>query len=136
MKVEAPECERLHEVHEQSQAIGEFLDWYAQQGWQRMRWATFTDDTPCEYEVRKKVTETKWVRVECDGGKLTRRHSYEDIWQEDCPRCGGTGLVPVERQDWAMDNRSLNTILAEYFNIDLAKVDRERKAILDMIREK
>jgi hypothetical protein len=35
---------------------------------------------------------------------------------------------------WALDHRSLARLLADYFEVDLAAVEAERRAILDAIR--
>jgi len=74
-----PECDKLSKVKDESQIIGEFLDWCSTQG---VHLATY-------YEER--------------------------------------GLVA--------DRRSIEQVLADYFDIDLDKVEEEKQHILAMQRE-
>jgi len=82
--VEYPECEKMSKVKEQSQIIGEFLDWL-----QNERGITLA-----EY-----------------GSGLNNQHLY-----------------PIYK--------TIEKILAEYFEIDLDKVEQERRAMLDVLRKK
>ncbi|RKY28525.1 MAG: hypothetical protein DRP83_00560 [Planctomycetota bacterium] len=77
---EYPECDKLSNVKDESQIIGEFLDWCNSQG---VHLATY-------YEER--------------------------------------GLVA--------DRRSIEQVLADYFDIDLDKVEEERRHILEMQQER
>lgn len=78
--VPTPECDRLAEVSEHSQTIGDFLEWLPQQGIQLC-------SIPEEYD-----------------------HTF----------------VPI--------GRSIESLLAEFFEIDMAKVEKERRAVLDAFR--
>lgn len=51
----------------------------------------------------------------------------------ECPRCDGTGAVPLEFAFMGAPG-SITSWLAEFFEIDLNKVEEERRAILDGIR--
>jgi hypothetical protein len=82
-----PECEKLAKVSEQSQKIGEFIDWL---GWNKGYHISFYP----------KDEET---------------HAY--------PR-----LAPI------IENTE--QLLADYFEIDLKKVEEERRAILKGLQEK
>lgn len=75
----APECERMLAVKDQSQAIGQFIDWL--------------------------YSEKKW--------ELCARQEHK--------------LFPV--------SLNIEQLLAEYFGIDLKKVEEERRAILDFLRK-
>jgi len=76
-----PECEKMSAVREESQAIGQFLDWLCGEK---------------EYEI-------------C---------SYKD----------GDILTPIRF--------SIENLLAEFFDIDLKKVEKEKHAMLVALREK
>lgn len=75
-----PECEKLREVHSQSQVIGQFLDWL-------------------QHEKRISLAE------------------YDEY----------------DRLQWAAKKNE--DLLAEFFDIDLKKVEEERRAILDELRK-
>lgn len=79
---QCPECERLAAVSEESNKIGDFLEW-----------------------LQNKVTFCEWD----DSHERYEKHKY--------------------------DYTSINGILADYFNIDLDKVEKERRALLEWLRE-
>ena len=91
--VETPELDKMREVHEQSQTIGEFLD-------------------TSEYVL------ARWV--DCS----REFHEGADISYGRCPE--DHHLVEV--------HQTIEEVLAEYFGIDLEKVEAERQAILDVLR--
>ena len=84
--MDTPTLDKIAAVHEQSQAIGEFL-----------RWLLAKETlTICRY---------------------TERAGF----------AGSDAYIPV--------SQSINSMLAEYFEIDLAAAERERRAILAALRE-
>lgn len=91
---DTPELDKMMEVRETSQAIGEFLDWLYNSGYRIAQW------------------HDHW-----DNGL-----DFDDVEYEEQP----AGWYPVPRriEEW----------LAEYFEIDLDKVEKERRAILDEFR--
>ena len=80
-----PECEKLASAHEESQVLGEFLEWLKR-----------------KYYICNFVEESDEVEEAC--------------------------FYPT--------HHSIEKLLAEYFNIDLDKVEEERRQILDEIRNK
>lgn len=90
----APECGRLLEVRETSQAIGRFLDW---------------------------LTEEKKIVLAKRAGEV---YSTKELFDE-CIR--GDDLVHI-----AVFPEKL---LAEYFKIDLKKVEEERRGLLDWMMQ-
>lgn len=118
MKTATPECDKALVVQEDSQKIGEFLDWLGEQDIQ-----------------------------------LCSPHKHSD----NCYRCGTTELKEGERKSWDYLGQAKYTgekeidcsyhegeevyihepfekLLARYFNIDLAKVEKEKQSILDKLR--
>jgi len=85
---QCPECEKLSDVTDLSQPIGEFLEWLNGQS---------------------NVVLAKWV---------TQRNYFAD--EENI-------LVPIDE--------SIQQLLAQYFDIDLDKVEKERSALLEYIRK-
>lgn len=96
MENKYPECQKLHDVSEESQKIGFFLEWL------------FQKYTLCKWEdsLREEV-------INDDGEK---DHFFIS-----------EGYYPVRK--------SIQTLLAEYFEIDMNKVDEERAEILKSLRE-
>ena len=90
--VETPECNKMLKVRENSQAIGEFIEWLR---------------TEKHYEITETITYTE-----------TREHLMSDKTYE----------VTLERT--VPIKQSIERLLAEYFDIDLDKVELERREIL------
>ena len=81
---ECPECEKLSRVSEESNKIGEFLDYF--------------------------IGSKGIILAEWDGEDLVPMYQYH----------GEVGI---------------NRLLAEYFKIDLDKVERERRELLKWLQE-
>lgn len=141
---ETPECDRMVAVAEDSHKIGEFLDWLAEQGIHLCSMATYTDTcnkqegplivtpTKCENPRWWLVGERKW---QCQGGRMIG-HPQSNKPGEDsgpCDHCGGTGEIPLEER-LAGISEGPERLLARYFEIDLALVETERRAILAALR--
>lgn len=106
-----PEHDKLSAISDKSQAIGEFLEWMSGQGIQRMRW-------------REDLTD----RILCP--------NISDVHSRCSPTiCDGDGLLTITVEDWVPDGRSIQTLLAEFFEIDQDKIEAEKRAMLDGLRE-
>ncbi len=90
--MKTPELDKMVKVREQSQAVGEFLDWLLYE----------KNVTLCEMHQHSKGCENSDGEVECE----LREDEY----------------IPFSFQ--------IQELLAEYFDIDLEKVDKERRKIL------
>lgn len=112
--VPTPECDRMLAVADESQRIGDFLDWLEQQGMQLTRWAERTET----------LSESCSRCSRCLGEF------------RNCRRCGGSGSVEVtrSRQGFEPDPRGFEQLLADYYSIDLRKIESERRAILASLR--
>jgi hypothetical protein len=115
---EYPEHAKLAAVSDRSQAIGEFLDWLGAQGVHLQRWGPVPDERLCPV-------------FDCVDGRL-RSASGRD--KGECGRCGGTGWAPEDREAWHADGRSIQALLADYFGIDQARLEREKRTMLDELR--
>lgn len=103
------ELEKLKDVSERSQAIGEFLEWlFDTKSYHIAKY--LTDE---EYESKDNVS---WV----DGLYEKEQFKRHEIGKEE--------LMPI--------HIDIEKLLAEYFEIDLAKVEKERSEIIEKIREK
>lgn len=122
-----PEHEKMTAVQEQSQAVGEFLEWlqtpteHGGKGVSLHTWEEWEEDDTC---------------LECAGtGKVgSVRRNSEGARLQDCPNCDGTRLVSRPREGWMPVGGSANKLLAEFFGIDLNKIEDEKRAMLDQIR--
>ena len=103
------EIEKLEDVRKRSQAIGEFLEWLL--GTKSYRLGKYLTDE--EYESEDNVS---WV----DGLYETEQFKRHEIGKEE--------LMPI--------HIDIERLLAEYFEIDLGKVEEERREIIERIREK
>lgn len=117
-----PEHEKLRSISDQSQAIGEFLEWLqGEQGVRLIKPADFEDRQICQ-------------AAGCYSGKRTRIRRGER--QEfDCPQCDGSGFVDVIVHDRNAPFRfSIPGLLAEFFGIDEGRLEAEKRAMLDALR--
>lgn len=117
-----PECKRMSKVIEQSQDIGNFLDWLNNQGIHLAEWETQRD---CEYGDHSLKSRTIW---RCRNGQLV--HEDTDEVGDDCPNCEGTGVVDRSNPVLTLRSERYESLLARYFEIDLDKVETERRAML------
>lgn len=94
--IPTPEIDKMHAVKEQSQAIGEFLEWLQQ--------------------------EKAW--------ELAAYHQHEEACYDD----EGDRTCGMRTSEPFIVNYSIERLLAEYFEIDLKKVDDEKRAILESLQ--
>jgi hypothetical protein len=102
----APECSKISAVKDKSHAIGEFMDWLGEE----KHW------TVCETHHHDDDCFEKVARFEGD----------EDGDMQRICGCREGELIPVPIR--------MEELLAEFFEIDLDKVEEERRAILDQQR--
>jgi hypothetical protein len=120
-----PEHEKLQAVSEQTQAIGEFLEWLNSQSVQLMTW-------------REDLTDTRVDdKCPCDG----HFHLHCDHWGADneahgCCRCGKPfGFTEVTGiKGWVSERRGATQLLADWAGIDLNKIEAEKRQMLESIR--
>ena len=98
-----PEHEKLQAVKGRSQAIGEFLEWYQSEGGGVL--AHWLSVRPCP---------------DCEG-------LVPEV--DSCGECGGDGTVPRDPSRLSPDYRSIETLLAAFFKIDLDKIQEEKEAM-------
>lgn len=129
-----PECDKLHGVRDQSQSIGQFIEWLQEKGIVFAKSHVHTD--ACHtlgYSLRgfRKEYRDK-VRKGSFSGEYRPVCTKEELHNGafNKPQCGMTEStlypeqVPIEKT------------LAEFFEIDLNKVEREKLRLLDFIRDK
>lgn len=100
-----PECDKMIEVNKESQAIGEFLEWLESKGCKICEWV----DGITEADVIAAAFALDMEKLDELEGKPLR------------------GYSPI--------SKNTEKILAEYFKIDLNKVEAERRALLAALRE-
>jgi hypothetical protein len=120
-----PEHEKLQAVSEQTQAIGEFLDWLNSQGVHLMTWREdLTDTRPDDW-----CEAAKYSHLHCD-------HWGTEDETHECCRCAKPyGLREVTGiKGWVSKRRSTLQLLADWAGIDLAKIESEKRQMLESIR--
>lgn len=128
-----PECTRLKAVAEESQAIGRFIDWLEDEREPRtflhVPHSTEADeDGEPVYRNSDGEIVRDWhppgiIGSSYDAEELERRERDEGI---DCR------MVPDTRGQHCMPPRlRREDLLAQYFNIDMRKVDDERRQMLE-----
>lgn len=120
---ETPELDKQRKAREEghSEAIGEFLDWLRGEGYLLAK--SHSHDDGCL----------------CDGPWHDLKATDADPKQRHCPECGWPHRAEVcgyREGELAMAGKPINDLLADYFGIDLDKIEAERRAILDYIRGK
>lgn len=131
--METPECDRMHAVVEDSQKLGEFLDWLAKEGLWLCELQREIEET-CSYK------ETGLYDIKrCEEGRWMHHHGRRKTEVDDlgeCPHCHGTGYAIHTLLDPRFIPQPAGTedLLARYFNIDLDKVEQERRAILKVLQ--
>lgn len=124
-----PTHEKLRAVREETQAIGEFLDWLQNsEKVALMVWRRSSYEAPCPWRADDdEGYEFKSSDRLCVGGY--------DPSGDACRRCKGRGYVGYDRSGWVLDGRKIETLLGAYFDIDPDELEREKKAILDYLRD-
>lgn len=100
-----PECDKLQEAQAFSQKIGEFLDWLGQEK------GVFL------------AHEHEWVDEEPTSGSIFKE-----------PGDPGYETVKIKRSGTFPYSYQIEKLLAEFFEIDLDKVEEEKRAILEHMR--
>lgn len=134
--VETPELEKQSRARDRgSQEIGEFLEWMQGEGINFMKWGTELVDRPCSLSPGTYGCGGRgWVWF--NDAHASDEQVEGDDRRRVCKRCGGSGSVDVEIDGWVHDGRRIEKLLADYFEIDLDKIEEERRALLDELRAK
>lgn len=137
-----PELDKQAKAIEQgSQEIGAFLDWMLnEQGFTFARWGTYKDEIECTGLARDGRPNGIFDGTNCANGEVGRHRVTVDdktyMVGDECPRCEGTARIEVDgREGFIPDSRGVQQLLADYFEIDLQAIERERRALLEEIRE-
>lgn len=105
MEQKYPECEKLAEVADLSNKIGEFIDWLRGQDIELAKWQDGITDA---------------TRI-ADAFRTAAGKGDPDIDKKP-----DQGYFPIRE--------STDSLLARFFQIDLRKVEAERRAMLESIR--
>jgi hypothetical protein len=116
-----PECEKMVKVRAQSQAQGEFLDWLqAEKEWTLCVPHRHTDECftlgLAPKQLVKQYGQYLSVGEKADG----RFHT---------PQCG------LQDRQFLPVSFTMEQLLADFHGINLKKVEKERRALLDFVRK-
>lgn len=137
-----PEHDRMMAVKDQSETIGQFLDWLAEQG---IKLAVWEHSKECEAVSGPWVGATKdWPdqarggpKWRCEGGRMVGHpmSNKPGVVGGQCEKCGGTGRVERIEPRLIPSSKGTELLLAEYFGITLARIESEKRAMLARLRE-
>lgn len=138
-ETEYPEHERMAAVSDQSQAIGEFLEWLTEQG---ITLATWERTKPCDGHSGPSMA-SRWGdtaqigwKWQCEGGRMVGHPDSNKPGEigGTCATCGGTGRIDRIEPRLAPGGRRTEGTLADYFGINLRKIEAEKRAMLASLR--
>ena len=133
-----PEHEKMAAIHTESQAIGEFLEWLSGDRGLAICQNGIMDERPVywidaldEYDGDQQAVR----KAALEAGVITAR----DVswWHDIQPKLRGEvhHWEPYEREGYYPASIGIQKLLAEYFNIDLNKIEQEKRQMLDEIRQ-
>jgi len=113
---EYPECEKLSRTSQESQKLGAFLDWLSERG-------------ICLAEYPKTCAHhNRWEERENHCKKGNTLDPF------DCgPGCND--FEEEEESELRPTQHRIERLLADYFEIDLVKVEEERRAMLESLQQ-
>lgn len=129
-----PECEKLKAVSDQSQTVGEFIDWLqSEKGMTLAKRHTHTDSCYTNGFNKREFRQEYGGKVSDGpinrGRPVCQPHELRE-GRFGRPQCG------MAEETLYVECVSTTDLLAEFFEIDMKKVERERQALLDYIRAK
>lgn len=138
-KVTYPEHEKMAAVKDHSQAIGEFLEWLSSERELYICQNGIMDEAPVYWTddaVLLKYGDDRktWMDAAKQEGVLDEKvtsffHARDEL------RFKVHHYEPYERSGFYPAGIRIEDLLAEYFDIDLKKIDLEKQAMLDAIRQ-
>lgn len=144
---DTPECQKMSAVADESQSIGQFLDWLMHdQDVHLMRWESIRNERPCTaYKRSRDEQRTKQELLDglmeidaqlrgVDISEVEVPQIPEDDHPDTCA-CKGTGIYVWFEEGWHPVRRRIEEWLAEYYDIDLGALEQEKQAVLAWVRE-
>lgn len=136
--VATPELDKESAAKEAgSQEIGAFLDWLFNERMVTLMVYDVSQDY-CGYteKVGEDLDDLRLLEAELRGADPdTVVPLAETRHPDDCRRCGGTGVL-TRREDWIPAGpNNIMYWLAQYFDVDLDKAEKERRELLAAVRE-
>lgn len=123
-----PELDKMHAVVQKSQAIGEFIDVFlTEKGIELCKYQKSGNNGKPQYRWKEGVKVRKLNKRPIGDSEPC----FEDVFNLDAEH-------NPEYEKWTEGyfaiHTNIQTLLAEFFGIDLKKVEAERMAVLEYIR--
>lgn len=150
---EYPEHQKMAGIAGQTQAIGEFLEWLEGQGVQLMTWhEDLTDSRPTDPECKARRRENRadpcrptsasdiggadYFATHCLHWHGKSRDAGDNIQEQGmCCWCGKGHYYEVAGlKAFVHEARGTMQLLADWAGIDLAKIEAEKRQMLEDIR--
>jgi hypothetical protein len=135
---DTPELDKQHALNEPRppfDVLSQFWDWLDENGYVLARYGA---------TKQRRVTCTRCRGRRFDVAGLTPRQqqlltrgALPDSERDQCPRCEGEGTVWVEYNDedsLVEAHVAPTKLFAEFWGLDLNKIEAERRALLDSLR--
>lgn len=154
-----PEHDKMSVVTDETQAAGDFVNWLAEQGIHLMLWREdLTDTRPTDPECPHRRRDCEgcdhahdacapakgdeeefglhayWV-AHCKHWQDPERETDGEAGQGRCCRCGKGRYYEIRNlKHWVSPGRNLTELLADWQDIDLKKIEAEKRQMLASLR--
>lgn len=133
-----PEHDRMTAITDQSQQLGSFLEWLRMSGivlarWEHTKPCDAADGPVVDYDHLPEESGQKW---RCEGGRMVGHpeSNKPGVIGSVCKKCDGTGSVERIEPRLTPTGQRIEQVLADYFGIDLDKIEDEKRSMLAQIR--
>lgn len=146
---DTPTLQKMSDVHERSQVVGEFLDWLLNsEHVHLMRWDSRVTHEKCtarwkerrsHEELQTAVDDLRELEAELAGvdpATLPERPLPPPPPHPTTCACGGSGVIETAIEDWVpWEPGGIQKMLGRFFGIDVEAAEQERSALLEWVRE-
>jgi len=119
-----PTLDKISILRPKSEAIGEFLEWCGEQGYELCKYREYIKEI-C-FRCKGETPKIRYL--------ARNEHSDPDEPKEPCNVCYGSGYEGISSGDFPIYT-SINNLLSKFLEIDEQAAEQERRAILEHIRE-
>jgi hypothetical protein len=125
-KSDYPEHDKMLRIADKSQAIGDFIEWLStEKHVQLMTWVDMDEEVPCSGTIFR----------ECIDGFASDSLDDQKATSVPCQHCHGKGTMNQHFEGWLPQPATIQSLLAQHFDIDEKAIEREKRAMLERMRE-
>jgi hypothetical protein len=121
-----PELTKQSKVTDESQAQGDFIEWLTvEKGITLMKYLSYDEDQVCHGTIMRG----------CIDGHESDYSDMEKASLQTCKNCRGTGMIKAHTEGWFPQRETIIDLLAAYHEIDLKKIETERRQLLHDLQQ-